>query len=247
MCYALGLMLERGFRHDNSFFPGIPVSQLDSVLIRPPTINTKKIESTETSKNLWEWNTLLDRYESICSRIGNDYGDIYPDVYRHFLVKREDIIPDNNEKLQQIVHGVYNSQLEMESYSGRSFIRGDGTAVILIGYLGMEDKVKENVVMEVLAHETGHTLEGKLLDSVFEEEMKAHAFTQLFCRYLMNLDAVQVNEELLNPDYVLHDAAHLRISQLLKAGLNEEAILAHLTGKNFGPYTPDTWQEMVRV
>lgn len=117
----------------------------------------------------------------------------------------------------------------------------DGSFFLRIGVAGQEHTRSKDDVLELMAHEFGHTL-GKVLKPVTFEELKAYAFANLFMRYYYNVHEYRVYPmDVSNP----HDTALYWLEQLLEQGISEEAILSHLIGKKFAMCSPYDYLNMI--
>ena len=95
---------------------------------------------------------------------------------------------------------------------------------------------------ENLAHEYGHTLGGESHPDPMLEEIKAYAFQALFMtNYLGDTLYPRLEGTYKNLN---HHVARNRLNQLYERGFPFGAIIAHITGKPFGYYRPDSNMEI---
>ncbi len=110
---------------------------------------------------------------------------------------------------------------------------------IRLGFGKDTTQVEHEDVMEILAHEYGHSLGEHIEETIFEE-MKADAFAALFMKYYLDVDDYWMEGE--DPGKLHHLAKH-RVGQLQAMGVSEEEMLAHLTGRPFGQFGPKDWKD----
>lgn len=155
------------------------------------------------------------------------------------FVTNDELYPKTDEEINSF-RELYGESVIEGGSSGENARNPDGTFTIRIGYFGLEDFVDRDVAIELLAHEYGHTL-GRQLDSIIDEELKAYTFEALARRLNKYKDWEGEVFSEIDSYSPVHMEASSRLAYLTQRGVTEEAILAHLTGENFGTTTPDDY------
>ncbi len=182
----------------------------------------------------WSEQDIQLRFAVILGKIAENVS--HPSLTMHgrtfSFVDREKLRPQTEEERQQIIDTYGEYAIDG---SGDCRQNPDGTYLMRIGYHGLEDSSSEGEVLEVMAHEYGHTLGGFLKSPVLEE-LKAYAFDNLFMRIYYD------NDQYLQPQIytsTVHDDALLILGKFLNAGVSEELLIANLTQSPFGIYQPE--------
>lgn len=156
------------------------------------------------------------------------------------FVTPDEMIPKTDKEKQSLIQRYGN--YVADGGIGDCMRNPDGTFTIRIGFAGQEDTVSKEDVLELMGHEYGHTLGEHLEDPIFEE-LKANAFANLFMRSYFNVSRYRIYQIDVS---TIHDTAQFWLEQLLDKGINEEAILAHLTGNRFRKSYPNDYLDKIR-
>jgi hypothetical protein len=156
-----------------------------------------------------------------------------------FLVSQKDLEPKTLEEENRLVdkYGEYMRK----GGGGDCTRRSDGIFLLRVG-MEPDEISTRSAVIEIAAHEYGHTLgKGYLSIQVFEE-LKAYAFASLCERVDLETDNTSFADPRsdLHSDRV-HDLAIHRLGELLRSGVPELAILSHLVGESVGGYNPKSY------
>lgn len=185
----------------------------------------------------WEFSSVISDFNSVLSFINTSSNyHLTMENKSAQLVRPEDMLPKTEKERSQIIQ-LYGTYI-LDGIAGSCHRNPDGSFDLKLGYAGLEETSTKEDVLEVLAHEFGHTLGERLPDAIFEE-LKAYAFSMFFMRHYLQVDGI-FDLCTLSPEKT-HDIARHYLDVLLTRNISEEAILAHLIDKSFGIYTPDTW------
>lgn len=193
------------------------------------------IDIVESEPEVWTFNQLQQDFARQLSEI--DRQTITPRLTMHNrtfkFVTRDEMRPKSDAERKRLVER-YGDYI-VDGRIGDCKRNADGTFELRIGFAGQENSASKESVLEMKAHEYGHSL-GQHLEDTTLEELKAYTFENLFMRYYCNANEYRVSRM---DALTIHDTASFWLEQLLDAGIKEEAILAHLTGERFGKYYPD--------
>lgn len=210
-----------------------PIRDIEVIDLRDD-IGIKLIEDTES----WTIPQIKREFKTL---LGNIRADIkHPHLTmrgRSFtFVPREAMRPQTEEERQWLIT-TYGEYVK-DGGAGSCEWNADGTFTLKVAYTdtssGKDDKIA------IMGHEYGHTL-GKRLEPVVFEELKAYTFSNLIMKYYHNTEYRVFPID----DTNIHNAAQAKLLQLLEAGIPEEAILAHLTGEQFGEFQPDDYKKFL--
>ncbi len=183
----------------------------------------------------WRADEIRLEFRNGLSALASEFNiDLPTSSYRVVFVGSKNMLPKDKEPRERLArrYGAYI----LDGISGSCTRLPNGRFRLRLGYMGKQKVVDKDSVMETLSHEYGHTL-GDLIDNPIFEELKADAFCSLFMRVYTDVNEYLIDGE--SPDKV-HDIARSRLAQLTLRGFSEGAIIAHLTGKSFGDFRPDS-------
>jgi len=204
--------------------------------IRVPVIGSVEDVTIIESPSGWDLEDVLVNYRTVLKSIETSLKITLPTDNRFILlVTPKELIPTNQEEKRKLVEK-YGSHI-LDGIDGDCTRQGEGFRIRL-GYKGLEKSTPLNKVLEVLAHEYGHTL-GERIDSPVWEELKAYAFQALFMRHYSNVRYFihgYFTHEVSSEE--VHEIAEAMWALLITRGIKEEEILSHLIGGSFGPFQP---------
>ena len=185
---------------------------------------------------------ILPDFEKTLHTIGQDLG--YPltlDGRELLLVSRDELKPKTDEKAQKLVdrYGEYMRN----GGNGDCTLLENGSYRLRVSLIEDEETGNKPILLEVAAHEYGHTL-GKFLESAIFEELKAYTFASLFQRFYEGETQYSEKMDDLHPDQP-HDVACHRLGELLRVGIPEGAILSHLVRKPLGRFKPTDYLNFI--
>lgn len=191
----------------------------------------------ESTPKVWNQNKLYQEFTSQLNSVGRQIKHPGLTMRQRTMqfVTREAMRPKNDIERQLLVerYGDY-----VADGAGDCTRNPNGTFTLRIGFLGQEDTASKEEVLDVMAHEYGHTLGSDISDPTFEE-LKAYTFARLLMRQTQD---VEYGGTLLDNSTV-HNTAQLWLEQLVANGISEEKVLAHLTGNKFGTSYPDDYRK----
>lgn len=156
-----------------------------------------------------------------------------------FLVRREALVPDSEGERRKL-KDKYGDNI-LDSIIGDNSKIEEERFISRIGYRDQEHVALPSEVMQVIAHEHGHTI-GDLLPPVWEE-MKAYAFEGFFMSsYLKKAWEIDGTDP-----KSLHEIARNRVAQLTQRGIAYLEILSHLAGYGFGEFDSRDYSKHVGV
>ncbi len=186
---------------------------------------------------LWTRDSILDDFSYKVREIRESGIRIPLDGRSVFLVRRETLLPDNEDERRKLVEK-YGAGI-LGTLIGDNARIEDGRFISRIGFRDQEHVVLPSEVMRVIAHEHGHTI-GEQLPTVWEE-MKAYAFEGFFMsRYLGQVYKIDGSDA-----ESMHEIARNRVSQLTQRGIDYLEILAHLAEYGFGDFGPRDYAKHV--
>ncbi len=193
-----------------------------------------------STRNLLE---ILRDFEETLDRISQGTGEKLSMERRELLlVDLGDLKPKTKEEVKRLVkrYGKY----VIDGGNG-DCIKEDENFRLRVGV--PKTGSRKDLILDIAAHEYGHTLE-PTLDSAIFEELKAFAFASLFERFYEGVVKSSYNDQgvKFRKDRP-HTVARHKLTQLLQAGVPEEAIIAHLTGEKFGRFNPADYFKFIRT
>jgi len=184
---------------------------------------------------------FLPAFEDTLERISQEIGQkLDMDRRKLLLLPSEELKPKTEEEANRLVarYGEYMRNGGI----GDCLHDNEGNFTLRVGI--DENRIQKaivnrDLVLDLAAHEYGHSL-GETLDSAVFEELKAYAFASLFQRnYSGSTESSYKRKDFENfHKNRPHHVAKFRLAELLSAGIPEGAIISHLIGKKFGKFDP---------
>lgn len=113
----------------------------------------------------------------------------------------------------------------------------DGTFTLRVAFGRDLIRLTDNE-LSVAAHEYGHTLGGRFIEDLVFEEVKADAFEILFMKHFYNAKSYDIS---IGDGSNVHEMAGFKLGQLVRAGVPEETVIAHLIERQFGRFHPEDY------
>lgn len=233
-------------RHE-IYFPDIEFNDISAV---PATADKKRqtflergfkskikknvLEKVRVNDSLmWDCVRILQAEDSMLDFLMVEFGVSIPreTVDLQFL-RREELIPRDLKTRKQLLED-YGESVFSSVVGGYKRINDD-YHLIKLGYYGDQYRVPYVDVIATLTHELGHALGPIIPDKRFAE-LRAYA-CQSLCGYGFE------RQSIVNPRSV-HSISRDMLWQLIERDITEPAIIAHLTGVQFGNFGPNDYKD----
>jgi len=185
-----------------------------------------RIVSEETKK-------IISRFKKTLTQIKKDSGYDLTMKGRRIFFQDIETINDETEQEKQKLRERYHGLTQKGGDCARD--EKEGIFVIRVAASEKEKNLCPMQILEYLSHEYGHTL-GERLKDVFEEELKAYAFSSLFFRYFLGESLYKKDSS--SYEEGIHKMAQRELGKILRAGLSEEVVISHLIKEKFGKAKP---------
>jgi hypothetical protein len=189
-------------------------------------------------KEPWTTDGVMQSFARTLRTISKRTGEpLSMDGVEVHFVTPDDIRPKTDAE-REYLRNKYGEYI-LDGVAGDCTTNEDGTFTIRLGVQGTSKTKRE--VMELFAHEYGHT-RGDHIDSAVYEELKAYTFANLFMKTYSRLDFY--SNFRFSADTVHEDALY-RLEELM-IYMEPEVVFAHLIDRPFAGYNPSAYRDYIR-
>lgn len=222
------------------FVYNISERQVDIDLVQALKVELPPFPALPES-NVVSVDEILPDIKEIIHEINSDLGSSLTMKKRKLqLVDIKELKPKSPRQIKRLVER-YGEYI-LNEMAGDCTLLKDGNYRLRVGI--EEGNSPKDIVLEIAAHEYGHTL-GNFLESAVDEELKAYTFASLFESYYFGGADYEEERDDLRPG-IVHDIALHKLGELLRAGVPEGAIISHLIGRRFGRFAQNDYLKFIK-